>query len=348
MWTFRQMSAGFRYLICVNIFPSAMIPCIAGYRVYIDGIDIRPGNIEFEDYLECIKGLTDAVWNLNRDFFANIKDSKGRLKVVLLLRADIFNSVAMQNMTNKLQDNSVYLDWRTTYADYLQSDLFELGDRIFLAQQDNGCEIQKGACWDYYVPWSTETTNPECRTVDTSFINFLRISYSRPRDILTILKFFREIHQKICPDKNFFPRDIFSSMEFKNSYSNYLMGGIRDQLSFYYGNEQYEVFLKFFTFLNGREYFSYTDYQTIYSNYSKHVLSKSNIPPRFAENLDTFLQFLYDTNIICYQDERESKPYMRWCYRERSICNISPQVLLGASNYRIHTGLWKALNVGEH
>lgn len=70
--------------------------------LFIDGIDIRPDSIPYADYLECIKGLTDATWALNTSLFSNIKDSKGQLRVVLLLRPDIFNSLSLQNTTNKL------------------------------------------------------------------------------------------------------------------------------------------------------------------------------------------------------------------------------------------------------
>jgi len=44
--------------------------------LFIDGIDIRPGSIPYDAYLECIKGLANAVWAVNNDFFSNIKDSK--------------------------------------------------------------------------------------------------------------------------------------------------------------------------------------------------------------------------------------------------------------------------------
>src|SRR5205085_2413066 len=74
------------------------------YILFIDGIDIRPHGVPYEEYLECVKGLANAVWAVNNDFFANIKDSKGRLRVVLLLRPDIFNSLGMQNQNNKIRD----------------------------------------------------------------------------------------------------------------------------------------------------------------------------------------------------------------------------------------------------
>ena len=56
--------------------------------LFIDGIDIRPDNVPFPDYLECIKGLANAIWELNNDFFPTIRDSHGRARIVLLVRPD--------------------------------------------------------------------------------------------------------------------------------------------------------------------------------------------------------------------------------------------------------------------
>lgn len=318
------------------------------YTLYIDGIDIRPGGIPYPDYLECIKGLSDAVWNLNQDFFSKVRDTKGRMKVVLLLRADIFNSLSLQNLNNKLHDNSVYLDWRTTYADYASSDLFELGDRILSVQQnETNVTIKKGDHWNAYFPWSTPSTSDE-RKKDTSFVNFLRLSYSRPRDILSMMQLMREI---MCEEgdggQDVFLFKTFKSLKFQNSYSEYLMGGIKDQLSFYYSSDEYDAFLKFFTFLDGHYRFSYQDYVKAYKKFEQYVLKTKQNIPRFAENKDIFLQFLYDANIICYREIRDRMVYFRWCYRERGPSNISPKVLLDADEYSIHRGLFKALNVRE-
>ena len=158
--------------------------------LFIDGVDIRPGGIQYSDYLECVKGLADAVWSLNNDFFANIKDSLGRVKVVLLLRPDIFNSLGLQNSVNKLKDNSVLLDWRTTYPEYRESAIFKLSDQLLSVQQELDCNI--GQAWDYYFPWRTPTTNLD-RDYDDSFITFLRISYSRPRDIVSAMQILKEL-----------------------------------------------------------------------------------------------------------------------------------------------------------
>ena len=71
------------------------------HLLLIDGIDIRPASIAYEDYSECVKGLANAIWAVNNDFFANIKASKGTLRAVLLVRPDIFDSLGLQNQNNK-------------------------------------------------------------------------------------------------------------------------------------------------------------------------------------------------------------------------------------------------------
>jgi hypothetical protein len=307
----------------------------------IDGIDIRPDTVPYQEYLDCIKGLSNAVWSLNNDFFASIKDSKGRFRVILLVRPDIFNSIGLQNLTNKVRDNSVYLDWRTTYPSYRTSFIFELADRLLSSQQEG--QLKLGEAWDYYFPWKGKSTS-SIRDVDPPFYKFLRLSYSRPRDIVTMLHILQEeFISKRKSYKVFLEKDI-DNPDFQNKYSEYLMGGIKDQLSFYYRSKDYEMFLRFFNFLEDKADFSYKDYLDAYNKFTDFILNNHDDIPNFVETSDTFLQFLYDTNIICYIEDAEIEPLFRWCYRERSPSNISPKVKLNMQ-YRIHYGLFKALNV---
>ena len=314
------------------------------HLLFIDGIDIRPGKIPYEEYLECIKGLANATWAINNDFFANIRDSKGRFKVILLLRPDIFNSIGLQNLTNKIRDNSVFLDWRTTYPSYRTSSLFELADKLLLSQQEE--PLQLGEAWDHYFPWKSPSTSPD-REFDPAFIKFLRLSYSRPRDIVTMLHILKEEQiSKGNENDDQFKEKIFESDDFLNKYSEYLMGGIKDQLAFYYNENDYNMFLKFFNFLDGRDQFSYDEFVDSYKKFVDYVLENHDDIPQFVESESTFLQFLYDANIICYIEETENyQRFFRWCYRERSPSNISPKVKLN-KYYNIHYGLKKALNVG--
>lgn len=317
----------------------------SNHILFIDGIDIRPGAISYNDYLECVKGLATAVWSLNNDFFPTIKDSKGRFRVILLVRPDIFNSVGLQNITNKINDNSVYLDWRTTYPSYRTSHIFELSDKLLRSQQN--IQLAHGQAWDHYFPWQVRSNDPG-REDDPSFVSFLRISYSRPRDIISTLQILQsEFTEKKREASEIFSESQFLSRDFQNKYSEYLMGGIKDQLAFYYNDKDYEMFLKFFTFLPGSADFDYSDYLKAYGFFTEYILEKHNDIPEFVETAENFIQFLYDTNILCYIEDTEVEPLFRWCYRERSPSNISPKVLLN-QRYRIHYGLWKALNVGSY
>ena len=312
--------------------------------LFIDGIDIRPGSIPYDDYLECIKGLANAVWALNNDFFPQIRDSEGRLRVVLLIRPDIFNSLSLQNQSNKIRDNSVFLDWRTTYPSYRTSQLFFLADRLFSAQQREHHDV--GYCWDQYFPWKVKSVFAE-GDGDDSFISFLRISYSRPRDIVAAVQILKDqLVKKDHGELSAFVADEIESNEFRNAYSEYLMSGIKDQLAFYYSEKDYEMFLQFFSCFDGYFEFSYDEYRKAYSKFTDLILEKHNRIPEFVESEENFLQFLYDTNIISWVEETDQgSTFYRWCYRERAISNFFPKVKFGLK-YRFHYGLLKALNLG--
>lgn len=68
-----------------------------GHILFIDGIDHRPESVPYPEYIECIKGLGESVWQLNTEFFNTIRDSKGRIKIVLLVRPDVFHALNLYN-----------------------------------------------------------------------------------------------------------------------------------------------------------------------------------------------------------------------------------------------------------
>lgn len=318
--------------------------------LFIDGIDIRPSSIEYENYLECVKGLANAVWSINNDFFANIKDSKGRLRVVLLIRPDIFDSLNLQNQSNKVRDNSILLDWRTTYSEYRSSLLFRMADKLLSSQQSE--KLDFGEAWGQYFPYkvlSKAYYREDSDMYDHSFIPFLRYSLYRPRDIVTMLSILQENKK----NKNLAPialtEDDFNDSSFKRQYSTYLLGQVRDHLSFYYSASDYESFMKFFQFLHGKTRFDYDMFCNAFGEMTK-FLKKNNIKiPAFLEATDEFLQFLYELNVICYiedpVEEMHHRPFISWCFRDRTISNISPKVKTGV-RYEIHYGLTKALRTG--
>lgn len=310
---------------------------------FIDGIDIRPRNIDYEDYLECVKGLANAVWTINNDFFANIKDSKGRIKVMILVRPDIFSQLGLQNLNNKIRDNAVLLDWKTTYPAYRNSSLFKVADNILNSQQIDFKQF--GECWDYYFPFTNETRSGY---KDDSFISFLRFSMFRPRDIITMMKILQENinceHQRKLPVIDSLD---FESANFRSKYSDYLLGEVKDYLAFYHSDSDYELFLKYFEFHNGKAHFTYDEFMYTYNQFADYIEKNDIDIPAFFESSDKFLQFLYDLNIICYiEDTDDSDTHIHWSYRDRSYSNINPKVKEGV-RYSIHYGLQKAFNTGK-
>lgn len=312
--------------------------------IYIDGIDIRPSHIPYDDYLDCIRGLANACWTLNTELFANIRDSKGRIKIVLLLRPDIFSSLDLQNSTTKLADNSVYLEWRTTYKDYPNSNLYNMANKL-LSYDQNGKETAN--IWEKYFDWKITSSKPYEREYDTAFMEFLKISLSRPRDIQTILK----LQQNLMKRRGIgtyrtFDFETFSSDEFQNDYSEYFLGSLKDQLSFYYSEEDYKHFKKFFTFFPNPQ-FSFDEYHAAYAKYTDYILENATDIPKFMEDPKSFLQLLYDCNVIATIEN--DGQYFHFSYREKSPSNIAPEVLYDKNiSYRFHYGLYKKARMGRY
>lgn len=310
------------------------------HTLFIDGIDLRPTGIDYPDYLECVKGLANAVWSLNNDLFAPINDSKGRIKVVILLRPDIFNSIGLQNANNRIRDNSVYLDWRISYDRFETSELYKLPNRMLSNGQGGGKDDNY---WEQYFPYTVDVQGRK----QHSFISFLRFSYFRPRDIVTMMNILKELHVENNRSRNYFIEEDFNDPQFRRRYSEYLLGEAKDHLSFYYSESDYETFLKFFEFLKGDYSFNYDEYKICFSNYLGFLDKNAINRPEFVGNDAEFLQFLYELNIIfCIEKSDEGKPFFFWCFRDRSVSNINPRVKTDCE-YEIFYGLGKALNVGK-
>jgi len=313
------------------------------HLLFIDGIDIRPGSVPYDDYLQCIKGLANAVWAVNNDFFSSIRDSPGRMRVVLLIRPDIFQSLGLQNQSAKLRDNAVVLDWRTTYKEHRSSGLFEVTDQLLRAGQ-NGL-VKHGESWDHYFPFDSPNVY-ERFTVHSSFVGFLRLSLYRPRDFVTMLHVLQDIVRESGPrDKERFSFSDVDGPAFRGKLAEYLLGEVKDHLLFYYSADEYEAVLKFFTELKGHMKFTFEEYTMAFQQTVKS-LTRSHLPA-FMQSGEKFLQFLYDLNVISFfEDTAEGERFVRWCFRERSYSNIAPKVKVGTS-YEIHYGIARALNVGS-
>ena len=213
---------------------------------------------------------------------------------------------------------------------------------MFAAQQNE--ELPVGASWDYYFPFNATNVRAD-ETYPTSFVALMRYSFHRPRDILTILDILKERYDEAASKPHFEYGDLFTS-DFKRTYGNYLLGELKDSLSFYYDEDEFETFLKFFEFLDGKQKFSYEQYVIAFEEFSKFLKTKSDNVPGFMKKGEEFLQFLYHQNILSFVEHTDDERFIRWCFIERSPSNISPKVKIGM-DYEIHYGLANVLNTGK-
>jgi hypothetical protein len=320
--------------------------------IFIDGIDVRPPDIPYTDYFECVRGLIEAIWTLNSGFLANIKDSPGRIRIVLLIRPDIFLRTGLHNLNTKLRDNSVFLNWATTYKDYRTSLLFKVADRLLAAQQPD--KLNVGDAWDHYFPFFAENVNASNVSGETgvnSFLAFLRFSYYRPRDINSMIATIQELAIRKSEIAEYITAEDFNDPSFRDAHAEYLLGEIRDQILFYYSQDEYNLFLQFFSHLRGKRQFTYDHFVEAFNEFIIECNKSSVQLPQFFDSANAFLQFLYEQNIICYKErdeseERSTEVFIRWCFRERTLANMAPKVRVGV-DYEIFYGLSKALNVGK-
>lgn len=260
---------------------------------------------------------------------------------MLLLRPDIYNSLSLQNATNKLVDNSVYLDWTTTYDDYESSNLYQIAKKILSYDQTSNSNIDD--YFKYYFKWKSDDGR-------TAFMDFLRISLSRPRDILIIMIYIKEqMLQKGMGKSKEFSMECFESNNFQNNYSDYFMSSLKDQLSFYYSGDEFKILIKFFDFFENAD-FTYQMFEQNYDKFVDYILDNANDIPAFVEDKKQLLQLLYDNNmIVAIEHTNNGNYYFHFSYREREIYNITPEIPDGNNiTYRFHYGIYKKAKFGRY
>lgn len=138
----------------------------------------------------------------------------------------------------------------------------------------------------------------ETENLTELFMAFLKISLSRPRDILVIMQNLKKcMTNRSIGESETFSLDVFESDEFQNIYSTYFMSSLKDQLSFYYSHEDYSHFLRFFDFFDKPD-FTFDEYKESYDNFIDYILNNANEIPVFVDDPKRLLQLLYESNII--------------------------------------------------
>jgi hypothetical protein len=294
--------------------------------------------------------LANAAWSLNLDYFANIRDSIGRLKVVVLIRPDIFDAIGFHNINTKVRDNAVQLEWKTTYGDYRTLRLFLLIDGILGKQQYHKNELAPGEAWSHYFNYVI-TNRRIAERIDDPFIGFLRYYFYRPRDIISYILILQEYVNQHRPKAHEFTDKDFEKCQ--QEYSVYLLGEVKNHLSFYHSGADFDELTGFFRFLNGKTRFSWRDFQDAFHQHSLSVKHRKLTINELVDTPEALLQFLYSMNVIGYDETSGDKlaNFVHWCFRDRSSVTLNPKIPpnLGAATerpYSVHPGLARSLKLG--
>ncbi|WP_177431214.1 MULTISPECIES: P-loop ATPase, Sll1717 family [unclassified Pseudomonas] len=309
------------------------------HALFIDGIDFRPEQISHREYIECIKGLGEAVWQLNTDFFSGINDSKGRIKVCLLVRPDVLNTLNLYNSNSRIQDNSILLNWSADERDHKQAGIYKLCDKFLASQQ--ATKNQLGVSWEHYFDTPREPSKV--------FKHLLKTTFHKPRDFLTFIKISRGLEIKYGKGgSDVFSPDMINSSRFSKEFSEYLLGEVKNYAAFYMTHEDFTKYIKFFQFLDGRSRFSTAHFVEAFTAFKKWANGEEFDAPRYLTDAETLLQLFFDVNVIGYKDVTSSgnNVFYHWAYRERTLNNIAPAVKFGA-DLLLNPGIAKALDVGS-
>ncbi len=307
--------------------------------LFIDGIDYRPESVPYPEYIECIKGLGEAVWQLNTEYFNTIRDSKGRIKIVLLVRPDVFHKLNLYNSNSRLQDNCVFLDWSTTEKEYGDSTLFEVSGKYFSSQQK--FKAKPSEAWEqyYFTPNSPGHI----------FKRLLKLSFHKPRDILTYVRITKK-HASKGQGRNAtqFPPNISTEAAVSREFSDYLLGEVKNYAAFYMHQEDFSKYLKFFQYLDGKPRFNMDEFRASFAAFKGWADGERFHATEYLRDAESLLQLLYDVNVIGYSEsvEKDGEVFFHWSYRERSANNVAPQVKT-TGTLMLNPGIAKAIDIGK-
>lgn len=336
--------------ICIDALSE--LPANDQFVLFLDGLDVRPETVRYKDFLEVISSICNAAWLINSSQFSKISQ---QFRIVLLLRPDIFENVTFQNRGPILQDHSHLIEWNTPYNKFEESEIFALTDKILQSQQ-NEADIKRfypGDTWRKYFPFKVHSRVSD--EGDDPFILLLRHSFTKPRDIVKYLTLMSDSHKtETLENSETFTERVFKDKNIRAEFSSYLNQEIRDQLSFYYTNNEYQSFLDFNSqFLKNRinmpdRVVNYDNFVLAHKEYMTYNKTNNiDVPPSF-ETADLLLQFMFDLNVLGYYEKKtfhgKERVFTNYSYKRRNFANLRPKVPTEGS-YVMHYGVARALFV---
>jgi hypothetical protein len=286
------------------------------------------------------------------------------LKIVLVLRPDVFEAIQLQNKNAVLEMHTHLIEWTTTYKKYKASQLFAFTDRLLSSQQDTLLGL--GEAWHSYFPFRIKSRR-EGVDADDPFIVLLRHSFYKPRDVVQYLSLMKEEYEvrRLGSHESFGPEVFVSkdvapelrdlSKDVRKKYSRYLLQEIEDQTRFYYSQSEWQNFKDFNDgYLSSKIdksklTFDYDSFVTAHAQFADFAEKNEIALPQSFKTADSLLQFMFDLNVIGYHAEREfsdgsTRYFTNYSFRQRSSANLKPKLPTGTDHsYVMHYGVARAL-----
>lgn len=293
------------WLRAINTFKNTLGKISFKYNhfLFVDGLDVRPKDIDSKEYGECIGALVRAVYELNTKILGNMDRKDGyEFKIIALTRTDIFLNSDLVNVTSCINDNCVELDW--TYSnekEFPNSKLYKMMNRI-LGWDGNTSLMPVNAYFGFKVSY------PERRPLQAAMY-IQRLSRLRPRDIVVLLN----LIQKECKAKKLANPNaqIFDSPELIANYSNYYTDQVKSEMMFSYSSAEIKnIFELIKTFRSA--YFSDKEFEKMYNQYCVTNNSFKLLFPTHRQLVD----LLYSLDVIGWMEWAKYHTKAHWHYRE--------------------------------
>ena len=273
------------------------------HYLFIDGLDVRPKDIDSKEYSECIGALVRAVYDINTKILGNLeRKDKYDFKIIALTRTDIFLNSYLVNVTSCISDNCVELDW--TYSnekEFKYSNLYRMMNRVLGWDGESAAKPV-----EHYFSFKINTISS--RPVSAAMF-IQRQSRLRPRDVVVLLRKIQdECRRRKCNNPN---SEIFMAQTFESSYSNYYTDQIKSEMVFQYSFDEIKEIFSILKMMRA-DSFTEEEFCTAYKKYIEHNTDFVRLFSSYRAVLDK----LYSIDLIGWRESYEGKPKIHWHYRE--------------------------------
>lgn len=273
--------------------------------LFIDGLDVRPKEIDAKEYGECISALVRAVYDINTKILGGMhrKDDHD-FKIIALTRTDIFLNSNLVNVTSCINDNCVELDW--TYeneSEFVYSNLYKMMNRV-LGWDGKSQIMPIDAYFGFKLPF------PKDRPLQAS-LYIQRRTRLRPRDVVVLLR----IIQKECKKRGLLnpTSEVFDSPSLFSEYAEYYTDQVKSEMMFKYTSEEIKRIFELIKMIDN-DRFSEDRFKSLYLKYCE---ANPEFKTLFPEHR-TLINDLYTLDLLGWQETVGWKKQinMHWHYRE--------------------------------